>query len=138
MRILLVEDDKDIVRFIKKGLSENSFSFDVAADGDEGLNLAQQKKYDLIILDIILPKMDGREILGRTRAADIQTPVIFLTAKDSESDIVHGLNAGADDYLVKPFSFSELLARIRALLRRDKKTNLPSRLRVADLNLEFD
>jgi heavy metal response regulator len=138
MRILLVEDDKDIVRFIQKGLSENSFSVDVAADGGEGLSSALHKKYDLIILDIMLPKMDGREILGRTRAADIQTPVIFLTAKDSESDIVHGLNAGADDYLVKPFSFNELLARIRALLRRNQKAFLPSKLEVADLSLEVD
>ena len=138
MRILLVEDDKDIVRFIKKGLSENSFSVDVALNGDEGLSSALHKKYDLIILDIMLPKMDGREILGRTRAADIQTPVIFLTAKDSESDIVHGLNAGADDYLVKPFSFNELLARIRALLRRNKKTLFPPKLQVADLNLEVE
>jgi len=138
MRILLVEDDKDIVRFVQKGLSENSFSVDVAADGNEGLSSALLKKYDLIILDIMLPKMDGREILGRTRAADIQTPVIFLTAKDSESDIVHGLNAGADDYLVKPFSFNELLARIRALLRRNRKTLFPSKLQVADLSLEID
>jgi DNA-binding response OmpR family regulator len=105
MRILLIEDDKGISRFIKKGLLENSFSIDVAYDGEEGLHSAAHMKYDLIVLDILLPKMDGREILKRLREREIQTPVIFLTAKDSESDIVKGLNLGADDYLAKPFSF---------------------------------
>ena len=121
MRILLIEDDKGIVRFVKKGLLENSFSVDVASDGEGGLNSALHIKYDLIILDIMLPKMDGREVLKRMRSMDIQTPVIFLTAKDSESDIVGGLNLGADDYLTKPFAFEELLARIRALVRRPEK-----------------
>jgi DNA-binding response OmpR family regulator len=138
MRILLVEDDKNIVRFIKKGLLENSFSIDAASNGEEGLEWCIHKGYDLIILDIMLPKMDGREILKRIRSMDIQTPVIFLTAKDSEGDIVHGLNLGADDYLTKPFSFNELLARIQAILRRGKTVPLPSRLQAANLILEVD
>ncbi len=138
MRILLVEDDKGIVRFVKKGLMENSFSVDVATNGEDGLASVLHMKYDLIVLDIMLPKMDGREILKRMRSTDIQTPVIFLTAKDSEEDIVHGLNLGADDYLTKPFSFNELLARIQAILRRGQVFGPPSRLQVANLVLEPD
>ena len=138
MRILLVEDDKGIVRFVKKGLSENSFSVEVATNGEEGVDSALHMKYDLIVLDILLPKLDGREVLKKIRSMDIQTPVIFLTAKDLESDIVHGLNLGADDYLTKPFSFNELLARIQAILRRGKPINSPLRLQMADLILELD
>ncbi len=138
MRILLVEDDKGIVRFVKKGLLENSFFVEVATDGEEGLNSFLHMKYDLIVLDIMLPKMDGREVLKRIRSIDNQTPVIFLTAKDSENDIVKGLNLGADDYLTKPFSFNELLARIQAILRRGKAVTSPSRLQVANLILESD
>jgi heavy metal response regulator len=138
MRILLVEDDKGIVRFVRKGLLENSFSVDVAANGEEGLNAVLRMKYDLVVLDILLPKMDGREVLKRIRSTDVQTPVIFLTAKDSEGDIVHGLNLGADDYLTKPFSFNELLARIQAILRREKVVNLSSRFQVSNLILEPD
>ena len=138
MRILLVEDDKAIVRFVKKGLIENFFSVDVAFDGEDGLRLALHMTYDIVILDIMLPKMDGIEILKRVRETEIQTPVIFLTAKDSEGDIVQGLNLGADDYVVKPFSFNELLARIRALLRRDKKSDFPSKLKMANLVLEVN
>ena len=138
MRILLVEDDKGIVRFIRKGLLENSFSVDVAANGEEGLNAVLRMKYDLVVLDILLPKMDGREVLKRIRSMDIQTPVVFLTAKDSEGDIVHGLNLGADDYLTKPFSFNELLARIQAILRRERVVNLSSRFQVSNLILEPD
>ncbi len=138
MRILLVEDDKGIVRFVKKGLTENSFSVDVSADGEDGLASVLHMKYDLIVLDIMLPKMDGREILKRMRTMDIRTPVVFLTAKDSEEDIVHGLNLGADDYLTKPFSFNELLARIQAILRRGQASGLPPRLQVSNLILEPD
>jgi DNA-binding response OmpR family regulator len=138
MRILLVEDDKGIVRFVKKGLLENSFSVEVATDGEGGVNAFLHMKYDLIVLDIMLPKMDGREVLTRIRSIDNQTPVIFLTAKDSENDIVKGLNLGADDYLTKPFSFNELLARIQAILRRGKAVAFPSRLQVANLILESD
>ena len=136
MKILLVEDDKGIARFVKKGLLENDFSVDLASDGEEGLRLALRESYDLIILDIMLPGMDGLEILKRLRGMMIQTPVIFLTARDSESDIVQGLNVGADDYLTKPFSFNELLARVHARLRRGKSAGLSPRLQVADLILE--
>jgi DNA-binding response OmpR family regulator len=134
----LVEDDRNIVRFVKKGLLENSYSIDSTSDGEEGLERALHKGYELILLDIMLPKMDGREILRRIREKEIQTPVIFLTAKDSESDIVKGLNLGADDYLTKPFSFNELLARIQAILRRGKPATFPSRLQVTNLILEVD
>jgi DNA-binding response OmpR family regulator len=136
MKILLIEDDKGIVRFVKKGLLENSFSVDAAYDGEEGLRLALHEKHDLIVLDIMLPKMDGVEVLKKIRSRELQTSVIFLTAKDSEKDIVQGLDLGADDYMVKPFSFNELLARIQAVLRREKKSSFPSRLQIADLILE--
>ena len=138
MKILLVEDDKSIARFVEKGLLENSFSVDVAFDGEDGLFLATHRNYELIVLDILLPKMDGRELLKRLRKMEIQTPVIFLTAKDTERDIVQGLNLGADDYLTKPFSFNELLARIRALLRRGRGVSFPSTLQVANLILDAE
>jgi len=138
MTILLVEDDKGIARFVKKGLVENSFTVDVAYDGLEGLEFALRQPYDLIILDILLPQKDGREVLKELRSRGNSVPVIFLTAKDKESDIVQGLNLGADDYLVKPFSFNELLARVRAVLRREKRGEFPKRLQVANLVLEPD
>ncbi len=138
MRVLLVEDDKGIVGFVRKGLLENSFSVDVATNGEEGLAAVLRMKYDVVVLDILLPKVDGREVLKRIRSMDLQIPVIFLTAKDSEEDIVHGLNLGADDYLTKPFSFNELLARIHAITRRDRAVAHPSRLQVANLVLEPD
>jgi heavy metal response regulator len=138
MKILLVEDDKGIARFLKKGLSENGFLVDWVSDGEEGLRSVFQNSYDLIILDILLPKMDGLEMLKELRKRANQTPVVFLTAKDSESDIVHGLNLGADDYLTKPFSFNELLARVHALLRRGKRGDPPSTLQVANLTLEVE
>ena len=138
MKILLIEDDRDIARFVKKGLSENSYPVDVAFDGETGLLSALQQHYDLIVLDIMLPKLDGREVLRRMKGMEIEVPVIFLTAKDTESDIVQGLNIGADDYIVKPFSFNELLARIRAVLRRGKIVPPSSKLQVANLILELD
>ena len=138
MKILLVEDDKGIASAVKKGLLENSYSVDVAFNGEEGLRLALHKQYDLILLDVMLPKMDGREVLNRIRKLDVQVPVIFLTVKDSESDIVQGLNLGADDYLGKPFSFNELLARMRAIFRRSKEETIASKLQVANLILELD
>lgn len=138
MKILLVEDDKGIARFVKKGLLENSFLIDVAYDGQKGLELALSNPYDLVILDILLPQKDGKEVLKELREKRNPVPVIFLTAKDKESDIVQGLNLGADDYLVKPFSFNELLARIRAILRREKKGGSSQRLQVANLILEPD
>ena len=138
MKILLVEDEKGIARFIKKGLSENSFSVDLAYNGEEGLYLGLHGKYDLIILDILLPKIDGKEVLREIRGKNMQVPVIFLTAKDTESDIIQGLNLGADDYLTKPFSFNELLARIQAVLRRGKASSPALRLQMANLVLEPD
>jgi heavy metal response regulator len=138
MKILLVEDDKGIARFVKKGLLENSFSVDVAFDGEDGLFLATHRSYELIILDILLPKMNGIEILKRVRGIGIRTPVIFLTVRDSEKDIVQGLNSGADDYITKPFSFNEVLARIRAILRRGKEDGVPSKIQIANLVLEVE
>ena len=138
MRILVVEDDRDIARFVKKGLLENGYTVDVNFDGETGVHAVLQRYYDLVVLDIMLPKMDGREVLRRMRGMEIHTPVIFLTAKDSDEDIVQGLNLGADDYLVKPFSFNELLARVRAVLRRGKTVGPTSKLQVADLVLELD
>ena len=138
MKLLLVEDDKDIARFVKKGLLEHSFPIDVTSDGEEGLYFATHRSYDLIILDIMLPKMDGLEILKRVRGIGVQTPVIFLTARDREKDIVQGLDLGADDYISKPFSFNELLSRIRAILRRGKVDTTPSRIQIANLVLEID
>jgi len=137
MRILLVEDDKGIVRFVKKGLLEHSFSVEVATHGEEGLDSALHRQYDLIVLDILLPELDGREILQRIRSINIQTPVIFLTAKDSAPTLFM-VELGADDYLTKPFSFAELLARIQAVLRRGKPLSSPSRLQLANLILEPD
>jgi len=134
MRILLVEDDKSVARFIEKGLKENSFSVDTADNGEDGLFLATEENYDLIILDIMLPYMNGDEILRRLRETGNNTPAIFLTAKDSIGNIVNGLNWGADDYIVKPFSFHELLARIRAILRR-RRDVVSSLLKVGDLTL---
>ena len=134
MKILLVEDDRDVARFIEKGLKENYFTIDVAENGEDGLHLAIEENYDLMILDIMLPKLSGDKILTCVRASGCKTPVIFLTAKDSVGDIVKGLDSGADDYIVKPFSFHELLARIKAILRRGKEIASPV-LQVADLTL---
>jgi heavy metal response regulator len=137
MRILLVEDDTGASRFIRKGLHEEGYTIDVAFDGEEGLHLATTQAYDIIILDIMLPEMSGFELLKRTRKKGIMTPVIFLTARDEKQDVVHGLELGADDYLIKPFSFPELLARIKAVLRRGQKDIELSNLTVADLSLSI-
>jgi heavy metal response regulator len=118
MRILMVEDDPGVAAFVRKGLSEASFNVDLAHNGLEGLAWAKEKPYDLVILDLMLPGKDGLTILRDLREAKVVTPVICLTARDAVDDRVRGLNLGADDYLAKPFSFSELLARIHALLRR--------------------
>ena len=136
MKVLFVEDDKSIAHFVGKGLKESYFAVDVAYDGEEGLYLALNERYDLLILDIMLPKVDGVEILKLVRERGIDTPVIFLTAKDAERDIVRGLNLGADDYMVKPFSVSELLARVRALLRRVKGERV-LKLQVTDLTMDL-
>ncbi|MDR4503517.1 MAG: response regulator transcription factor [Candidatus Scalindua sp.] len=123
MKILIVEDEVKLARYLKQGFEENSFVVDLAHNGTDGLHQAVHESYDMIILDIMLPQHDGMEILTRMRSAGIYTPVIFLTAKDSIEDKVNGLNSGADDYVIKPFSFHELLARVRVCLRRvsDKK-----------------
>jgi len=136
MKILFVEDDRDIVRFVRKGLQESYFAVDVAYDGEEGLYLALNERYDLLLLDIMLPKRDGIDILNSVRKKGIETPAIFLTAKDAESDVVSGLDTGADDYIVKPFSINELLARVRAILRRSKGESA-SELKVGDLRMDL-
>ena len=136
MRVLFVEDDRSIAHFVQKGLRENYFAVDLAYDGEEGLHFALNERYDLIILDIMLPKVDGIAILKSIRESGIETPVIFLTAKDGERDIVEGLNLGADDYVVKPFSINELLARTRAILRRAKAKRV-TKLQVADLTMDL-
>ncbi|MDA8059566.1 MAG: heavy metal response regulator transcription factor [Nitrospiraceae bacterium] len=121
MKILLVEDEAKTATFLKKGLSENGFVLDVAEDGETGLHLAREGSFDLVILDVMLPERDGWSVLREIRTRDKNTPIIFLTARDSVPDRVRGLEEGADDYLVKPFAFSELLARIRTVLRRNER-----------------
>lgn len=121
MRILLVEDEKKIASFIERGLKAHRYTVDIAADGENGLELAQVNPYDLIILDIMLPGKDGITVCKELRDQQIDSPVMMLTAKSSVSDKVHALNCGADDYLVKPFSFEEFTARVAALMRRTRK-----------------
>jgi heavy metal response regulator len=134
MRILIVEDEKRIADFIARGLKEEQFAVDIAYDGEEGLYLAEINPYDLMIFDIMLPKMNGMDICRQLRSKKINTPILMLTARAAVKDKVMGLNAGADDYLTKPFSFEELLARVKVLLRR-MTPNKTSILNVADLEL---
>lgn len=134
MRILVVDDDRRLCAIIKRGLLEEAYAVDVAYDGEEGEYLAEVNPYDLIILDIMLPKKDGIEVCRELRGKKVNTPILMLTAKDAVEDRVTGLDAGADDYLVKPFAFSELLARVRALLRREGMFKSPE-LQVGDLTL---
>lgn len=136
MHILIVEDEKKVAAFIKKGLEEETYAVDVASDGEEGLYMASEGEFDLIILDLMLPKMDGLEVLTKLRDKGIGTAILLLTAKDSVEDKVTGLNKGADDYLTKPFAFSELLARVRSLLRRGKG-DTKTELQVGDLTLDL-
>jgi DNA-binding response OmpR family regulator len=135
MRILVVEDEKKVASFIKKGLEEEYYSVDTAFDGKEGLHLALSEEYDLIILDVMLPLKDGFSVLKELRQENVSTPVLFLTAKESLTNKVEGLNLGADDYLTKPFSFEELVARIRALFRRASGTKTIE-LKAGDLILD--
>lgn len=138
MRILIVEDDYKIALALKKGLEQESFAVDVAFDGSEGLGSALTIEYDLIVLDRMLPgDVDGILICKKIREEKIHTPILILTAKDKTEDKVNGLNAGADDYMVKPFAFEEFLARIKALLRRPEKT-FKTVLKVADLSLDAE
>ncbi len=118
MRVLVVEDEIKVASFLKRGLEAENYAVDVSTDGEDGLHLATSNEYDMILLDILLPKLNGFEVLARLRDRNIATPVIMLTARGALGDRVQGLDLGADDYLVKPFAFEELLARLRALLRR--------------------
>ncbi len=135
MRILLVEDDTDLAQFIRKGLKEEHYAVDAATDGEEGLDLASNNTYDLLILDITLPKLDGLTLCRRIRAKGNMTPVLLLTARNTVEDKVSGFDTGADQFLPKPFAFVELLAQIRALLRRGSTQQIVQ-LQAADLRLD--
>ncbi len=136
MRVLIVEDEPKMAVYLRQGLTENGFVADVAHRGDDGLHLALTQDYDVIVLDVMLPERDGWSILAAMRQAGRQTPVLFLTARDNVPDRVKGLELGADDYLVKPFAFSELLARLRTILRRGPLRQ-PETVLVADLELDL-
>ena len=135
MRVLLIEDDRKAAKLLAKGLQEEGFVVDVASTGEDGEEQASVNDYDVIVLDWLLPGKDGLTVCRALRAHDVATPILMLTARDSLADRVSGLSTGADDYLTKPFAFAELLARIRALLRRSRVAR-PAVLRVADLTLD--
>jgi two-component system OmpR family response regulator len=137
MRILLVEDDLRIASFIIKGLRATGYAVDHAADGEEGLHLALTEPYDTAIIDVMLPKLDGLALIERMRKEKVNTPVIILSARDSIDDRVKGLQTGGDDYLTKPFAFSELLARVQALIRRAGGISEPTQLNVGDLSINL-
>ena len=137
MRILLVEDDLQIASFIMKGLKQAGFVIDHAIDGEDGLHMALYEPYDAAIIDIMLPKLDGLTLIEELRRKKVDTPVIILSAKRSIDDRIKGLQTGSDDYLTKPFSFSELLARVQALIRRATRATEPTRLSVGDLSIEL-
>jgi two-component system, OmpR family, response regulator len=137
MRILLVEDDRKIAAFIVKGLKAEGFAVDLAPEGESGLHLALTEPYDAAIIDIMLPKKDGLALIKEMRAKKIRTPVIILSAKGSVDDRVRGLQTGGDDYLTKPFAFSELLARIQALIRRSTNQSDPTRLVAGDVTMNL-
>ncbi|MBI3962131.1 MAG: response regulator transcription factor [Deinococcus sp.] len=134
-RILVIDDDPAVTSVLRRGLSYEGFAVDTAGSGAEGLALARDRPPDLVILDIMMPGLDGLEVLQRLRAADAQLPILLLTAKDAPADQVQGLERGADDYVVKPFTFEVLVARVRALLRR-READHPAVLRFADLSLD--
>lgn len=136
MRILVVEDERKTAEYLRKGLGESGYSVDVATNGDDGLHAALSEFYDLVILDVRLPGRDGWSVLSTLRRAGRDTPVLFLTASDAVTDRVKGLESGADDYLVKPFAFSELLARVRSILRRGP-VRQPESASIGDLVLDF-
>jgi len=135
MRILVVEDEKKVASFIQRGLEEEEFTVDVAHDGEEGVTMAGSVSYDLILMDVMLPKKDGLTAIREIREKQIETPVLCLTAKDTVDDIVSGLDVGSDDYLTKPFAFAELVARVKALIRRGSQDR-GAELLFADLRLD--
>ena len=137
MKILIVEVETKTGNYLKQGLSEAGFVVDLARDGTDGMHQALSESHDLVVLDVMLPGVDGWQVLQAIRRAGKEVPVLFLTARDEVENRVKGLELGADDYLVKPFAFSELLARVRTLLRRGAKTKEPDTLRVADLELDL-
>ena len=136
MRLLLIEDDKKIAYFVERGLKEAGFAVDHAVTGDDGLHFALTEPYDVAVIDLMLPGLDGLSIIKKMRDRRINTPVLILSAKRSIDERVEGLKAGGDDYLVKPFAFSELLARVQALIRRSSLTTATAELQVADLVLD--
>jgi len=136
VRILVIEDERKVAQALREGLEAERFDVRVAASGEEGFFLANEQPFDIVLLDLMLPRRDGLDVLGTLRKRGIQTPVLILTAKDTVADRVHGLDMGADDYLVKPFAFSEVLARIRALLRRGRAESIAS-LRCHDLEIDL-
>jgi len=138
MRVLVVEDDKKIASFVTGGLKQSGFAVDHSADGEDALALASTTPYDAVVVDIMLPKMDGLALVQQLRKNKINIPVIFLSAKGSVEDRIKGLQIGGDDYLTKPFSFAELLARLQAIIRRSTQSDSePTRLKVADVNLDL-
>lgn len=137
MRVLVVEDDKKIASFVVNGLKQNGFAVDTAPDGEEAVTAAALAPYDVIVMDVMLPKLDGLRVIQRMRAAGNTVPVLILSAKASVDDRVRGLQAGGDDYLNKPFAFSELLARVQALIRRASRAPEPTRLAVGDLEMDL-
>jgi two-component system, OmpR family, response regulator len=137
LRLLLVEDDKKIASFIVKGLRQEGFVVDHAIDGEDGLNLALNKPYDVAVVDIMLPKLDGLALIENIRLKKIGTPVLILSAKRAVDDRIKGLQSGGDDYLTKPFAFSELVARIYALIRRATNASEPTRLEIGDLTMDL-
>ena len=137
MRVLIVEDDATIADFVGKGLAETGFALDTAADGERGLDLAIQGAYDVAIIDVMLPKLDGLSLIDRMRARGVRTPVLILSARRTVDDRVRGLQAGGDDYLTKPFAFAELIARVQALIRRSTGATEPTRLTAGDLSIDL-
>jgi DNA-binding response OmpR family regulator len=137
MRVLVIEDDAKIASFITKGLEQAGFAVDHAADGEDGLFMATSEPYDAAVIDIMLPGRDGLSVIAAMRQAKLATPVIILSAKHSVEDRIQGLQTGSDDYLVKPFTFAELLARVQALIRRSSRVTEPNRLTVGELSVDL-
>ena len=136
MRILVIEDEPKTAAYLRKGLSESGFIVDVAADGEEGLHLAVTRSYDLLVCDVMLPRIDGWAVVKQLRERELDLPIILLTARDAVDDRVKGLNLGADDYLAKPFAFSELLARVRSVMRRGGSRHA-ERIAIEDLEIDL-